>query len=106
MIDKFRELVNVICNVDTSFSMIEHDRIVNVISFIQTWSDTALGFEHIFAGSAITPAYTTVIETIDEKFYIFFDGKFAYCVDNPTDEFRNDLSKLRMASVSKAKEKY
>lgn len=106
MIDKFRDLVITACTVDTMMSSIEHDNIVNVISFIQTWPNTALGFDYSFAGQAITPAYTTVVETLDGKFYIFFNGRFAYCVENPTDEFRRDLSSLSMRSVSEAREKY
>ena len=106
MIDKFRDLVTNACNIDTIISSLEHDDIVNVISFIQVWSNTALGFDYSFAGQTITPAYTTVVETLDGKFYVFFNGRLAYCVENPTEEFRKDLSNLSMKSVSKARGKY
>ena len=99
---KFRELVNVACDIDTKMSCIEHAQIINVISFIQVWSTTALGFDYTFSGQAITPAYTTVVETIDGKYYVFFDGRFAYCVENPTEEFRKDLANLSLKSVEKA----
>ena len=106
MENKFRELVSVACDIDTRMSCIEHAQIANVISFIQVWANTALGFDYTFSGQAITPAYTTVVETIDGKYYVFFDGRFAYCVENPTDEFRKDLGEHNLGSVQKAREKY
>jgi hypothetical protein len=66
--------------------------------FPQTWSSTALGFGGI-GGQAITTAYTIVLECYSEH-AVYFGGRHAYTVNNPSEEFFQDLSKRQMREVS------
>lgn len=58
---------------------------VEIYSFPQTWSSTALGFGGI-GGQAITSAQTTVVICGNEA-CVYFGGRFAYKVENTKDEF-------------------
>lgn len=67
--------------------------------FPQTWGSTALGFEGIGC-SAMTTAYTTVIQVDNTELYgVFFGEEFAYLVDNPLPVFFEDLKNRNMAPV-------
>lgn len=75
--------------------------------FPQTWGSTALGFDGEIGGQAMTKAYTTVFYCNNTKeYYVFFEERFAYRVENPTPAFLQDLDDRHMSSVSKAKNKY
>ena len=82
--------------------------------FPQTWSSTALGFDGC-GGQAITEAYTTVVRMIlykvesgkgtnrmvhiesEENIYaVFFDGRIAYMCLNPNSEFFRDFDRMCM----------
>lgn len=79
--------------------------IFEVYVFEQTWESTALGFGGI-GGSAITTAWTHVVMTSDGKYHVFFNGRHAYSIENPTDKFKSDLANHYMLSVQAAQEKY
>ena len=89
--------------------------------FPQTWSSTALGFDGC-GGQAITEAYTTVVRMIlckvesgkgtnrmvhiesEENIYaVFFDGRIAYMCLNPNFEFFRDCNNMHMESQKGAK---
>jgi hypothetical protein len=83
----------------------EKDGIINVFVFKQTWGSTCLGFGGI-GGSAMTDAWTHVVQTYGGKFHVFFAGMYAYSVETPTEEFKKDLGKQCMKSVDEAKKFY
>lgn len=71
--------------------------------FPQMWGSTALGFKGI-GGSAMTTAYTTVIQVDNTELYgVFFGEEFAYFVDNPLPVFFEDLKNCNMAPVYESK---
>lgn len=81
--------------------------------FPQTWGSTALGFdvnekgEAMFAGQAFTKAYTTVIyEYVTDIYFVFFDGRFCYCIENANEKFLSDLKNCDLASRSEAMKLY
>lgn len=86
--------------------------------FIQTWSNTATGFdlEPVCSGQAFTDEYTTVMEltwlelsNIDNKIYpkslygVFFGNKFAYILKNPNQKFEFDFRDRCMNSQKNAR---
>lgn len=79
--------------------------VYDVFVFTQTWGSTALGFSGI-GGAAMTTAWTHVVLTSDGKYHIFFDGRYAYSVENPTEEFKHDLETRFMKSVDVARNLY
>lgn len=79
--------------------------IFEVYVFEQTWESTALGFGSI-GGSSMTTAWTHVVLTSDGKYHVFFDGRHAYSIENPTDKFKSDLANRYMLSIQEAKDKY
>lgn len=79
--------------------------IFEVYVFEQTWGSTALGFDGI-GGSALTTAWTHVVMTSDGKYHVFFNGRHAYSIENPTEKFKEDLEKRFMVSIKEAKEQY
>lgn len=83
---------------------IEYD-ICEVYVFEQTWESTALGFGSI-GGSALTTDWTHVVMTSDGKYHVFFNGEYAYSIENPTDKFKSDLANRYMLSIQEAKDKY
>lgn len=83
----------------------EKANINRVIVFEQMWGNTALGFNGI-GGDSMTSAWTHVVITEEGRYFVFFDGRLAYCVENPTDEFIDDLAKNDMKSVREALTKY
>jgi hypothetical protein len=74
---------------------------LEVYHFLQTWSDTSLGFGGI-AGQAFTKAYTTVV-VHGRNACVYFDGRFAYrvVVDAAT-PFLTDLGSHSMRSVAES----
>ena len=79
--------------------------VYDIFVFTQTWGSTALGFSGI-GGAAMTTAWTHVVLTSDGKYHIFFDGKYAYSVENPTEEFKHDLGNRFMKSVEESSKVY
>jgi hypothetical protein len=74
--------------------------------FPQVWGSTALGFGGI-GGQTITTAYTTVVESdIDASCCVYFGGQFAYRIEQPNEQFREDLFNQNMVQVSGAKKRY
>jgi hypothetical protein len=74
-------------------------RDVEVDMFVQTWSDTSLGFGGV-AGQAFTSAYTVVVFCLDtEQYAVYHGGQFAYIVDasKTNESFRNDLNNRCLA---------
>lgn len=49
--------------------------------FVSTWGSRALGFKAVLSQSAMTPAYTVVLQGPDGHFAVYFAGRFAYLVD-------------------------
>ena len=73
----------------------------DVIVFSQIWGSTALGFDGI-GGQAMTSAYTTVIqEEIMGVYGVFFGNSLAYIIENPSDEFFEDIKRFNMKPVNK-----
>ncbi len=81
--------------------------------FKQVWGSTTLGFDinedkmATFGGCAMTEAYTTVMrEEHTHLYFVIFDNRLCYCVDNPTNEFFEDLDNKQLACLSKAQNRY
>lgn len=73
-----------------------------VAMFVQTWPSTSLGFNGI-GGQAFTEAYTTVIGCFNSRtFCVYFGGRLAYSLVNPTALFYEDLERRDLAPVSRA----
>lgn len=92
-------------NVNDRMQRYKEAGIFEVYVFQQTWGSTALGFGGI-GGSSLTTAWTHVVMTSDEKYHVFFNGRHAYSIENPTDKFKSDLANRHMLSVQEAQEKY
>lgn len=85
----------------------------SVTVFPQVWGSTCTAFDicpdgsPAMGGDAMTTAYTTVVrETNTEHYGVYIGNKLCYIVDNPTDEFYEDLKNHNMASLSVAKKRY
>lgn len=81
--------------------------------FIQTWPSTCLGFDvdqngnATAGGQAFTDAYTTVFcepETL--TYLVFFGEEICYQVQNPKEEFFEDLKRHRLLPLSQANKIY
>lgn len=68
--------------------------------FEQTWASTALGFGGI-GGSEMTSAYTVIV-THGRRFVVYFNGRKAYHIDDPSSAFFKDIAAQNMASVNQA----
>lgn len=73
-------------------------RELSTTMFPQQWSSTCLGFDGI-GGQAFTTAYTIVVVGPERDACVYFAGRLAYHVKNPSDLFYADLREMRMASV-------
>lgn len=62
----------------------------NIYSFQQEWGDTTCGHGGV-GGQAITPSQTYVFDVIGGSYYVYQGGRFSYRIDQPSDEFFNDL---------------
>lgn len=86
--------------------------------FMQTWSNTATGFdlEPVYSGQAFTDEYTTVMElewyelsSVDNKLHpkslygVFFGNRLAYILKNPNQKFEFDLRDRCMNSQKNAR---
>lgn len=69
--------------------------------FLQVWGSTALGFGGL-GGAAMTEAYTVVIKGPSGEFCVYFDGRFAYMVNDPSDKFYSDLRDHNLNSLRNA----
>lgn len=94
--------------------------------FEQSWPSTALGFGGVggqassgavgtsgltgfggVGGQAFTRAYTVVIEDrISGDFSIYFDGRFAYRVENPNLQFYGDIACSNLHAVRGHEKRY
>ena len=91
-----------------------HKRVnFTIETFPQIWGVTCTGFDvtedgrNAFGGDAMTTEYTTVVHEERTDFYVvLFEERACYVVHNPTKEFYEDLKERRLASLSKAKERY
>ena len=87
--------------------------VVKANVFPQTWGSTALGFPGC-GGSAMTTAYTTVMNARflpklssatngEREFWgVYFGNEYAYMIEEPTEEFFEDLKNHNRASVMEA----
>lgn len=69
-------------------------RDVEIDMFVQTWSDTSLGFGGV-AGQAFTSAYTVVVLCDYNEWAVYHGGQFAYKIrsnDSGFNKFREDLA--------------
>ena len=98
------ELAIATIKVNDFMSRIESS-VYDIFVFTQTWGSTALGFGGI-GGAAMTTSWTHVVLTSDGRYHIFFDGKYAYSVENPTEEFKHDLEIRFMKSVEESSKVY
>lgn len=77
---------------------------IKMLMFPQAWPSTALGFRNVIGQDMLTVAYTTVVCDDKYKLYgVFFNEQLAYIVEDPTDEFFEDLGMSQMGSTSKVK---
>ena len=90
-----------------------HQPDLSVDCFIQTWGSTCTGFdidEHgtpLWGGSSMTDAYTTVVhEKQTDMYVVFFGDDICYTVDNPTEQFYEDLKNRNLARLSEALKRY
>lgn len=60
-----------------------------VFSFPQTWPNTSCGHGGL-AGQAFTTAQTWVFK-LNNQFFVYQGDRFSYCVEDPNDEFFEDL---------------
>ena len=59
--------------------------------FTQLWGDTSCGFGG-FAGQAMTNAFTILLyDDENNQVHVFINGRFAYTVYEPTQEFDKDV---------------
>lgn len=70
--------------------------------FIQTWGSTALGFGGL-GGQAITDAYTIVLKsTAGLGYSVYFNGRFAYYIARPNQQFFKDIGDRCLSAVKPA----
>lgn len=101
-IPRFSKLKRMIGNREFQSPLSVSDLYISHFQYL--WGSTALGFGGI-GGSAMTEAYTTVLITRDKKeAAVCFGGEFAYFVEDPNDDFFNDLNNYTMKSVSNSHE--
>lgn len=77
---------------------------IEVVSFPQTWSSTALGFGGI-GGQAFTTALTVAVLHGREA-CVYFGGSFAYKIDKFSSKFYDDMRAFEMADVRQAHKRY
>lgn len=91
---------------------LKNPEVYDFICFTQVWGSTSLGFGG-WGGSMMTSAITTLVEVqadvqgkFSTRYYVFFDGQFAYFVENPNDIFMQDKAKGNMADCYTARTRY
>ena len=124
MIEDFKQLIENACDIEMRLSdAVSKGAVIDSIEmFQQTWATTTLGFPGC-GGDAMTRAFTTVVRiyhknsfefkkddgkdiNIKDCYFVFFGGRFAYSVYEPTDCFFNDLKMRHMADCETAKQLY
>lgn len=103
--DQLTELAIATIKVNSAMEHLSNDEVTNVFVFEQMWGSTALGFGG-WGGTSMTTAWTHVVNTSNGQYHVFFDGRHAYTIENPTEKFKEDLSKQRMGSIVDAKTDY
>lgn len=68
--------------------------------FAQTWGSTALGFGGI-GGAAMTNAYTVVLYC-EGRYAVYFGGRFAYLIQNPSLLVLENIAQQHMLSLSES----
>lgn len=74
---------------------------VEIIHFRQIWNTTSLGFSTP-GKYAVTPGYTTVV-TDRVNFAVYFNGRLAYTLSKPSQEFFDDLNRRVLRPVKNVK---
>lgn len=124
MIEDFKQIIENACNIEMQLSdVVSKGAFIDSIEmFQQTWATTTLGFSGC-GGDTMTSAFTTVVHMCHnngfklkkedgkdingkECYFVFFGGRFAYSIYEPTDCFFNDLKMRHMASCEKARQLY
>ncbi len=105
MYSQLTELAIATIKVNNAMEHLSSDETTDVYVFEQVWGSTALGFGG-WGGSSMTPAWTHVVKTSNGKYHVFFNGSHAYTVENPTEKFKEDLSRHCMGSIADAKTDY
>lgn len=77
---------------------------IEIYSFPQTWSSTALGFGGV-GGQAFTTALTVVV-ICEREACVYFGGSFAYKVKKLNTTLFDDIRAFDMAEVSGAQKRY
>lgn len=72
---------------------------IDVYSFPQVWSDTALGFGGV-GGQSMTTAQTTVVIGMMHDAAIYFGRRLAYHISKPNTELMKDICAHNMASCA------
>jgi hypothetical protein len=75
----------------------------DVYCFGQSWPSAACGFPGASA-QAMTRADTAVLVSETGHAAVYVAGRFAYAVENPNEEFYDDLRRRHMAGASEAKD--
>jgi len=84
------------------------ERDIEIVLFAQTWGSTSLGYGGMGC-SAMTPAYTVVVQTPSTSCVYFGGGELAYKIDHATQSpegrqrFFGDLHSHSMTSVSSSR---
>ena len=97
-------------NVNTYIS--EHYKNIEIDDFrcfSQTFPDTTIGFGG-YGGQTFTSAFVIIVEAYANNavpmFFVFFNGRHAYSVVNPTEEFYHDMFNNYMKSIHEALNRY
>lgn len=78
-----------------------NDQEIDVIMFTQVWGSTALGFGGI-GGAAMTTAYTVAVKGPNGDYAIYFNGRLAYHLEDPSPQFYEDLANHSLNKVALA----
>lgn len=79
---------------------------VEVFTWKQAWGDTSCGFGG-GAGQMITSAYTIVVESeLTRECLVWHNGRLAYSVKHPSDEFRRDMLRRHLDGGRGCPKKY
>ena len=85
---------------------ITDDDILDIITFDQARSDTALGFGGA-GGQTVTSVPTIVVLTFNRGYLIYIGSRFAYDVKDPSEMFYKDLEDRWIAGpIDKRRKQY
>lgn len=86
---------------------LDDDVILFYKTFNQTWSNRQTVFDDCpFVQPAFRTEKVSVFYGRNERVAVFVGDDFAYVIDKPNENFREDIKNCFVESVSKAKEKY